>query len=93
MGALWDTKEHHLKQAYQISQYLLEYTLGEVGHEVEEIYSIQSTVRWVDKSSQQDLGVAFEGLQSEASRTWDENLIYIQHFYDRAVNTSIAKSP
>jgi hypothetical protein len=30
----------------------MDYTLGEDGHEVEEIYNIQSTDKWTDKSSQ-----------------------------------------
>jgi hypothetical protein len=45
-------KEHHLTQGYQIYQCLLDYTLGEYGHQVEEIYNIPSTNKWVDKSSQ-----------------------------------------
>jgi hypothetical protein len=40
------------------------------------------------ESSQQDFGASFEGLQSEASKDWDENMIYIQHSYNRAVHTS-----
>jgi hypothetical protein len=45
----------------------LDYTLGGDGLEVEDIYSIPSTDRWVEKSSQKDFGATFEGLQLEAS--------------------------
>jgi hypothetical protein len=41
---------------------ILDYTLGEYGHQVQEIYNFPSTDRWVDKSSQQDTGSTFEGL-------------------------------
>jgi hypothetical protein len=37
---------------HQISQCFLEYTLGEYGHQVEEIYNFPHTNIWVDKSSQ-----------------------------------------
>jgi hypothetical protein len=67
--------------------------VGEDGHKVEEVYNIPSTDRWENKSSQQDFGATFEGLQSEASKTWDENMVYIQHSYNRAVHTSTGKSP
>jgi hypothetical protein len=68
LGELWDTKEHHLKQGYQISQCLLEYTLGEYGREFEEIYNIPSIERWVDRSIQHEISTTFEGLQTEESK-------------------------
>jgi hypothetical protein len=71
----------------------MDYTLGEDGHQVEEIYSFPSTDRWANKSSKQDIGSSFEGLQSKHSKTWDKNLIYIQHSYNKAVHTSTGKSP
>jgi hypothetical protein len=44
-------------------------------------------------SSQQDIGSAFDGLQSEASKNMDENLIYIQHSHNKAAHTSTGNSP
>jgi hypothetical protein len=76
MGALWNTAEHHLRKGYHISQCLLEYTFGEDGHEVEEIYNTPSTDRWEKKSSQWDFGATFEGLQSKSSEDlgWKYNI-------------------
>jgi len=45
---------------------LLRYTLGADGYQVEEVYNFPSTDKWVDKSSQHDIGKAFEGLKLEA---------------------------
>jgi hypothetical protein len=33
------------------------------------------------------------GYNQKHSKTWDENLVYIQHSYNRAVHTSTGKSP
>jgi hypothetical protein len=35
----------------------------------------------------------FRGYNQKHPKTWDENLIYIQHSYNRAVHTSTSKSP
>ena len=59
----------------------MNYTLGENGHEVEEIYNIPLTDKWVDKSSQQVFGAAFERLQSKASKDLGWKSIYIQHYF------------
>jgi hypothetical protein len=45
---------------------LLRYTLGADGYQVEEVYNFPSTDKWADKSSQHDIGKAFEGLKLEA---------------------------
>jgi len=42
--------------------------VGEDGHEVEEIYNIPSIDRWANRSSQQDFGATFEGIQRGASK-------------------------
>jgi hypothetical protein len=46
----------------------LEYIVGEYGHYVEDIYNIPPIEKWANIGSQQDFGVAFKGLQSEASK-------------------------
>jgi hypothetical protein len=33
------------------------------------------------------------GYNQKHPKTWDENLIYIQHYYNISVHTSIGKSP
>ena len=66
MGALWDTKEHHFNQGYNISQCIMHYIVGEYGHKVEEIYNVPSTDRWDVRSSQREFGVASEGIPLEA---------------------------
>jgi hypothetical protein len=68
MGALCDTKEPHLKHGYQISQCLLDYTLGGYVNEVEEIYNIPSIDEWTDISSQKEFCTTFEGLQLKESK-------------------------
>ena len=52
---------------HNISQCILDYIVGEDGHEVEEIYNITSIDRWADRSSQHDFGATSEGLQPESS--------------------------
>lgn len=52
---------------YYISQSLLDYTLGEDGHQVEEIYNFPSSYRSENRSSEHDTGLVFERLQLKAS--------------------------
>ena len=63
MGALWDAKEHCFRQGYNISQCIMDYIVGEDGHEAEQIYNIPSTDKWADISSQQYFGANSEGIQ------------------------------
>jgi len=39
--------------------------VGEYGHKFEYIYKIPSTNRWEDRSSQQNFGIASEGIKPE----------------------------
>jgi hypothetical protein len=39
------------------------------------------------------LVLLLRGYNQKHQQTWDENPIYIQHSYNRAVHTSIVKSP
>jgi hypothetical protein len=65
------------RQRYQIFQCLLAYPLGENGHQVEEIYNFLSTDEWVDKISECDIGLKFEGIQSKVFKAYDKKYIYI----------------
>jgi hypothetical protein len=45
----------------------LDYTLGENGHQIEDIYNFPSTkFGWVEKSSEYDISSNFEWLQLDA---------------------------
>jgi hypothetical protein len=62
LGALLDTKENHLNKGYHISQFLLDFTLGEYGHKIEEIYNFNSKFRWENISTQCEFGSSFDRL-------------------------------
>jgi hypothetical protein len=47
---------------------LLDYTLGEDGHQVEDIYNFPFSDRCTYISSEHDIGSVFEGLQLDESK-------------------------
>jgi hypothetical protein len=66
--------------------------LGEDGHEAEDIYSFLSTNRWKIVVNMALVHI-LRGYNQNHPRTWDENLIYIQHSYNRVVHTFTSKPP
>jgi len=61
-------KYHHLRYIYYNDQCLLDYTLGENRHNVDEIYKLPSTNGWTNRNGEHDICSALEGLKPKASK-------------------------